>query len=202
MRRYGASVTWGAPVTRSKAVFLAQLVGLTSAPPLAPQAVGPVPPGATIRVVAPGVAPGVLTGTVVLIDQDTLLLKIPGEGAAVVVPLTEVERLDAYRGRKPDLGATIGAGVAGLVLGAAVGWVAGPTLCRAFDDADDSSCERQGVRSQRIVGAGIVGLVGGVYGARAGARRRHERWQTIAPERVRVGSSARGGLTLSVVFPF
>lgn len=180
------------------------LVGLGVAPAssraLALQTVDSLPRGATIRLVAPAVAPGTLTATVLMAEHDTLILKVPGEAAGLVVPLAGVERLELYRGRRSEPAAIVGASVAGLALGAGAGWLAGPSLCDPEDDSWQVFCGSE--HSARTIGAVVFGLVGAVAaGSLAG--RPHERWQSIALERLRIGAGPHGaGVSLGLSLSF
>ncbi len=189
-------------MTNTRLVLLTWLGMTAPAVARAVQAAGALPTGTTIRVVAPAVAPGTLTATVLGLDHDTLLLKVPGEAAGLVVPLAVVERLEVYRGRTSGVATMLGGGVAGLAVGGAAGWVLGPALCEAADDPDDPSCPGESVRTQRVVGAVVLGLLGSAYGVAVGARHRHERWQSVALERLRIGTSPGGGVALSLSLPF
>jgi hypothetical protein len=189
-------------VTNARFVLLTLLGMTTPAPARAVQAGDSLPTGTTIRLVAPAVAPGTLTATVLALDHDTLLLKVPGEAAGLVIPLAGVERLEVYRGRTSGVAAMLGGGLAGLAVGGAAGWVLGPALCQAADDPDDPSCPGESVRTQRIVGAVVLGLLGSAYGVTVGARQRRERWQIVALERLRIGPSPGGGVALSLSLPF
>jgi hypothetical protein len=163
------------------------------------QAADSLPQGATIRLVAPAVAPGILTATVLAAEHDTLILKVAGEAAGLVVPLARVERLELYRGRGSSTGAIVGASVAGLAVGAGAGWLAGPSLCDPNDDTWQLFCGSE--RSGRTLGAVIFGLIGAM-GAAWLAGRPHERWHPVALEGLRLGTGPRGsglavGLSLS-----
>jgi hypothetical protein len=171
---------------------------LVATPELAMQvaAASPLTPGATIRVVAPAVAPGTLTATVLAADHDTLVLKVEGEAAGLLVPLDGVTRVQIYRGRRSDPAAAAGGAILGLAIGAGAGWLVGPSLCDPNDDSGQTFCSSTTTR-ERTRGAVVFGVIGALTGGMIAGDRR-ERWETIVLERVRVSPGPSGGVAVSV----
>lgn len=134
---------------------------------LAPTALAAqVEPGARVRVTVDAPAPAVEVGRLDAWTDSALV--VSADAATRTIPLSTVRRLEESLGRRPS----VAGGIAGLVLGGAIGAVAG---CAANRDSYGVFC---GGQSDTKVALGAV--VGGVVGATAGALLfRHERWRTV-----------------------
>src|SRR5438105_15344623 len=93
------------------------------------QAEATASPGDRVRVVAPVVSKGSLTGTFVSQRSDTLWLEVAGRPGPLAIPFTAIRRLDASRGRHSNVltGLLVGLGV-----GAAGGAIGGAACGESF----------------------------------------------------------------------
>jgi hypothetical protein len=148
-----------------------------------------VPPeGALVRVSAPGVSKGRLTGTLVEANEREIVLALPGSERKTI-PRDAMKRLEWSRGhsRHPIAGAVIG----GLIGGAFF-------ACASMLACDAASCSP----SMEAFVAG-VGL-GALPGAGIGALIKTRDWDDVEPARVQVSlTPVRGrgvGVKLAVTF--
>jgi hypothetical protein len=152
-----------------------------------PQGVArPPAAGERIRLVSPEFGPHKVTGRLLEVDDDTLLLKLPNRAEPVRLQRSSVERLDVSRGvhGRTRLGAMVGGvavGALGGLAGYGIGRVSGPADC-VYD------CRRPtfwGTVIGGVTGAGI----GVAIGALAGTAVRIESWRpasiavSLAPRR-------------------
>ena len=153
------------------------------------EAAGAVAPGARIRVKAVSVSGRALTGTLVAISADSLLLS-PKPGDRLAIPLASLTELKVNLGRKWRVreGALVGfllGGTGGAVWGYCSGgfgvWEPDP-----------------GFRTEAFLGSGLAGALVGALVCSV------EKWQEVALNRVRVGISPadNGAVRLSASFPF
>lgn len=132
-----------------------------------------VPPGTRVRVTAEEGGPGRVTGSLVYIDPDSLVVRPRGESPALSLPFARVEMLEVSRGRDSRAGARQGV-TWGVYLGAAVGVIAG-ALSASGTSADTGE--------SAVIGAVGGAVLGGGLGAAAGAIFPPERWSRfrVAP---------------------
>lgn len=141
-------------------------------------------PGERIRVYAPQVSRERITGQLVRVDADTLVLVRRGE--PVRVPLSGVWSAQVSGGRHRLLG-----GVAGTAVGMVGGTLIGGNLGRRGKYAD--------IRSDNAAfGALVGGGIGAVVGLVAGATRGIEFWDDVS---VRPQADPGGGAGLSFSIP-
>jgi hypothetical protein len=125
----------------------------------------PLAPGQRVRITAPSLNVSKLQTTLLEFRADTLVTE------ALVCPLADVTRLDAYQGRGISGGNVLkGAGI-GLLGGAAVGALIG----LAYDAEGSDASAEQAVAFFSGLGA-AVGLVGGTL---VGLVWRADRWEEV-----------------------
>ena len=160
---------------------------------LAAQGTGPLPPGQRIRVVSRELGGQTLTGRLLAIDDETLLLKVADRAEPIRLRRASIGQIEVSRGKRTGAGkgALIG-GVALGIPGAFVGWY-GTESC-----VEVLSCTPGHVYGG-FASAAIGGLVvGGAIGALIGSAFTSERWErvpisvAVAPQR----RGARAALTL------
>ena len=167
-------------------------------------------PGTRIRASAQGLA-APLVGTVVALHADTLLFAPQSGREPIAVPLESIQRLEVSRSRSSVGPAILKYAGIGLFLGAATGALAGPLVmssgCTALkkDVGNQSKCLADLVDGEtRLKAALLFGLAGTAVGALVGAIVGRERWERVAPGRVRVSfapqPTARFTLVASVGF--
>ena len=139
-------------------------------------------PGERVRVLAPGISPDRVVGTVVSLDADTLMLKDGGQIAPSKIPLTSVTRLDVSRGHKSGAGK-------GALIGAIVGAAGGTVLGIVFYNHPGDEGKQS---SPLIVVPALASLVGAGLGAIIGLPFKTERWKKVPLEQVRIGISSQG----------
>jgi len=111
-----------------------------------------------------------LTGKVLEIDQETLVLARGREGGVLRVPVASLDRLEVARGRRGHAG-----------LGAAIGFVPGALFMGTVVGV--LACDDQGGHCSSVVPALVGGLLGGAatgaVGALVGLAVRTDRWQPV-----------------------
>ena len=154
-------------ILRPALLALAMLLAVSPAA----RAQGALAPGMRVRVLAPALEPQWIAGTVLAADSGAVRLRVPGAGAAVVVPMRGVQRVQLSRGR----GRATGEGsIAGATLGALAGY-----LLATAGGADVGCVNRCGGAGG---GAFLMGAgVGAVFGALLGRQVRSgpERWRDL-----------------------
>lgn len=146
----------------------------------------PLGRGTRVRVSAPTVLKRRVSGEVVRMSRDTLV--VGRRDDEVAVPLEAVELLELSRGKDPFMGAVWGTGI-GAVSGVALGAVA----CTASGDECSDVVAILALYGGGAVGAG-VGLV-------AGALVGKERWRTMRTPyeaSAALAPAPGGGVALSV----
>jgi len=155
-----------------------------------PHGVAPLPAGQRIRVVSRELSKS-LTGNLLAIDDETLLVKLAGRAELVSLRRSSVERFEVSRGRRSGAGK-------GALIGGLSFFVAGALLynrCGFNPDCEGpppptSEDTVTRLASSAAVGAGIGALFGSAFGG--------ERWErvplsvAVAPQR----RGARAALTL------
>ena len=156
-----------------------------------PPGADPLPTGQRVRFVSAALGGRTLTGNLLAIDDETLLVKLAGRAEPLRLRRASVERFEVSRGRRS--GAGKGALVGGLSL-LVVGALA-HNLCGFNPDCEGpppptSEDTVTRLASSAAVGAGIGALFGSAFGG--------ERWErvplsvAVAPQR----RGARAALTL------
>lgn len=132
-----------------------------------PEGGGPAFSGSRVRLVAPAVVQGPITGTVMEMDSMSLLVSTENQ-RPLRVPRQAITQFDVSTGRRGSLkkGAIIG-GTIGAVLGAVIGATGseeGPCI-----DAPSIICPaREGGVRPAFIGAGIGAYVGAFWGGLIG----------------------------------
>ncbi|HEV3052230.1 MAG TPA: hypothetical protein VGX50_18110 [Longimicrobium sp.] len=126
--------------------------------------------GARVRVLASSIHNDWILGTVASADSAALRLRVPPAGATLVVPMEELQRVQASRGRGR---ATLEGAITGGTLGALIGFF-------AVQPGEGGSCARGcGGASGGgfVIGAGIGTVAGALLGSRI--RTGPERWREV-----------------------
>jgi hypothetical protein len=146
-------------------------------------------PGMRVRVLAPGISPSKVVGTINKVDDQSVTIDVPGRSEPVSVLREKIARLDVSAGRRSRwVDAAIGAGI-----GAATSALA----C-------SSSEKKNSIVNNTDVTAGCA-LVGGLLGAAIGAAiPPGEHWNELPATRYRVGFAPRldHGLNLAIAWNF
>jgi hypothetical protein len=155
--------------------------------------------GARVRIYAPSLIDGQVTGKVVKLNADTLMVALRGPKTPLQVPCASIESLEIYRG----VDRKIGKGMAiGTVIGAGVGAYVGYGLSGISFDGEKID------RSDRLEMASIcgfaLGLLGASVGAGIGVLRGDERWEKVPLGCIRAGITPQrhGGVRLAMSFTF
>ena len=174
--------------------LLASLVGLLLLPSVlagAEDSARPQEP--RVRVTSPAAPSGLIVGTLVGLDEETLTVRASKQTNDVplkreAVTKLEVSRRRGNRGKAVAVGALVGAAV-GVTLGLATGSNCQPSSFVCFDKGEKSV---------------IFGLLTVPAGALLGLAVSHgEKWETTTPDRLRVAiTPKRGGVGLTVSFGF
>lgn len=157
------------------------------------QDIPPVAPGTRVRVTAPDLGADKLIGTVVPSPVDTLMVRPTDRMTAIAIPLASMTRLEVRYGQK-----------AHLLLGAAIGFVAGATSLgigsAVVCSREDSDCSEH----QTVTFTALGGLSGGAVGALLGSLIHTDRWNRVPLERFRVGLAPRhdGGVWVGLSVGF
>ena len=154
-----------------------------------------LPPGALVRVSAPGAAARPLVARVVAVRGDSLVLQEPGAPGETLGPLAAVRTVQVGRGGDPS-----GSALRGLVLGSAAGALAFGAIGFASASGDPQGPSR--LANAAFVG-GILGVpLGAVVGGLAGHRRGTLRWVPLPPGAgVTVAPGAEGGVAVGLSLP-
>jgi hypothetical protein len=147
--------------------------------------------GMRVRILAPGVSPSKVIGTVAKVSDDSVIVNIPGRSEPVSILRDKIARLDVSDGPRPRgvdsaIGAGIGAGIG--AVGCALG---------------------NGSGSRHVVStgaaAGVCALLGAGLGALIGAAiPPGEHWKTISESRYRISFAPRldHGAILAVAWKY
>jgi hypothetical protein len=150
-------------------------------------------PGMRVRILAPGLSPSKLIGTVDQVSDNAVTLNVPGRNEPVSILREKIARLDLSDGpRSRGVDSAIGAGI-----GAAVG-AAGCALGNGGGQNDV-------VRISTGAVAGVCAVFGAGLGALIGALiPPGEHWKEIAATRYRVSFAPRldHGADLAVAWKF
>ena len=132
----------------------------------------PVAPGDRVLVLTPASREPYLC-TLQAVMADTLVLAAEGRAGPLVLPLTDVTRLEVSRGMKSKAltGARWGFGIGGLI-GMGVGYY-------STDDWDEAE-------TQGLIGALLGGVAGAVFGGLIGSTIKVERWEEVPIDQLRV----------------
>jgi len=150
---------------------------------LAAQGREPLPPGQRIRVVSKEPGGQGLTGRLLAIDDETLLVKVLGRAEPLRLRRSSVERLEVSRGRRSHAGT--GALIGGVSLGIPFVALAAVVASAAPGGHCESGCViLGGFVFGATIGAPIGALIGSAFGS--------ERWERV-PVSVAVAPQPRGG---------
>jgi hypothetical protein len=150
-------------------------------------------PGTRVRILAPGVAPNKVIGTVEKVSDDSVTLNVPGRNEPVSILREKIARLDVSDGpRSRGVDSAIGAGI-----GAAVG-AAGCALGNGGGQNDVVRISTGAVAGVcAVFGAGLGALIGAVIPP-------GEHWKAISATRYRFSFAPRldHGADLAVAWKF
>jgi hypothetical protein len=188
------------PIVRLRPVTVLLLVLAWAQPAAALQRRVVVEPGARVRVQARSLG-GPLIGTVRAAEPDTLVVRVDGEGAGLIVPVDSIIWLAVRRERAQTLeGAGAGA-LAGSLLAVTAhpGWAEDDEDCEGWGAAPCIAYEispRLGTRLAVLIPLGVV------VGAIAGSQSRTATWRSVRLERVGLAPVSGGRVGVGVTLSF
>ena len=157
---------------RCVAMLTCALIVVPTGRGVSQEPLSPVEVGQRVRVMTAGTT-GWLTGTVVRLQDDTLVLSRPTGEASAAIPVSTLTRLQISEGRRSQVGK--GAVIGGFSL-AAVGAVVGFAVCSG---SGDQNLNDKALTCGLLLGAGS-GAGGAILGALVGAGVHSERWRAIS----------------------
>ena len=150
---------------------------------LAAQGAEPLPTGRRVRVASTELGGRPLTGNLLAVDDETLLVKVTGRAEPLRLRRSSVERLEVSRGRRSHAGT--GALIGGVSLGIPFVALAAVVASAAPGGHCESGCViLGGFVFGATIGAPIGALIGSAFGS--------ERWERV-PVSVAVAPQPRGG---------
>lgn len=176
---------------RCAATVLALVLLLPGVASAQAQAISPVSVGSRIRIQAPASIQGRVEGTVMAMDETSLLVST-NDQRPLTVRRQDIASLEVSAGRQRSV-------IQGTVIGAIAGILLLQTSVRDQCAGNDTACYTDRSR------ATVDGLVGGaVWGAGIGALIKRDRWMAVPVESVRVSVTPSRGrgvrLSLSVAW--
>lgn len=146
-------------------------------------------PGERIRITIPSRGMTPLSGTLIAVRADSLLLDTGAEKLSV--PRSLVARLEVSRGKRSQGGRGALIGLAGgLTLGGIIGYAA----CNATTSPASCFESQEGSQYYFLVTWAISGAAGALLGAVIGGRVRGERWQVVPLVGAALGSPGHLGI--------
>ena len=146
-------------------------------------------PGMRVRVLAPGISPNKVVGTISMVDDQSVTINVPGRPEPILVLREQIARLDVSAGRLSRwLDAAIGAGIG----------AAGSALACSANETKHSIVNNTDV----TVGCALAGaLLGLGIGA---AISPGEKWNEMPATHYRIGFAPRldHGLNFAVAWNF
>jgi hypothetical protein len=142
--------------------------------------------GNRVQVTSPAHGADKVVGTVVAIQNDTLVLQVEKITNPIRLPFSAITDIQVSRGQSREVGrGLVMGGAIGAGLGAALGFAAG---------SDDPGLFALTAGDKATIGAVVFGLAGAGLGGLLGARSTRETWQQVALGGVaaRVGMAPRG----------
>ena len=143
---------------------------------------------------------GLLTGTLVAVESDTLVVREDGqaEGLRLIILADSVSRLEVRRERSRALE---GAGL-GLLVGSLVALAADPNWVDENGECTTLPCVAYEVSPHLDTRLAVLGLVGTLAGVIAGSGEKTYTWSHVPLERLQVGPAPGGGLAFGVRISF
>jgi len=130
--------------------------------------------GERVRVWVSDMVKKPLSGTLVSLSTDTLVMSVKNQKAFLLLPINSVTKLKIMRGKK-KFGVAKGAGL-GFIAGALTGAIIGYNR-ETPDECFDSICELEGLVVP--IYASIAGVLGILSGSFIGATLKRESWQEM-----------------------
>jgi hypothetical protein len=143
---------------------------------------------------------GRLTGKLLAVESDTLVMEEDGQasGLKLIIVTDSISRLEVRRERTMALE---GAGV-GLLAGILAALVADPNWVDENGECTTLPCVAYKVSPHLDTRLAVLGLVGTLAGAIAGAGEKTHSWVQVPLQRLEVGPTPGGGLALGVRLTF
>ena len=143
---------------------------------------------------------GRLTGKLLAVESDTLVMEEDGQAAGLrLIILTDsISRLEVRRERSLTLE---GAGL-GLLFGTLVALAADPNWVDENGECTTLPCVAYEVSPHLDKRLAVLGLVGTLAGAIAGAGEVKHRWVQVPLQRLQVGPTPGGGMALGLRISF
>lgn len=161
----------------------------------APAKPGEIPVGARVRVLAPTSRSARLTGQVLQVTSDTLVVA-PKRGPAAAIPLSAISEIEVSAGRSHGQGAINGFGIGALTGGIAMGTMVllGADFCIYI------SCLRHDLAGA-AGGFLIGGALGAPFGTLMGALIGLERWRPLERSGVQALIIGPGHVRVTIAAP-
>jgi hypothetical protein len=146
----------------------------------------PLATGNRVQVTSPAHRADKVVGTVLAIQNDTLVLQVEKITDPVRLPFSAITKIQVSRGQRRRVGD-------GLIMGGAIGAGVGMLLGFAAGD-DDPGILAMSAGDKAAIGAVLLGVAGAGLGGLLGARSTKERWEPVPLGGVaaRIGMAPRG----------
>jgi hypothetical protein len=170
------------------AMTLASIVALASEQRSPQETLSPIVTGSRVRVVSPRAVSGRVTGTVIEMSAESLV--ILADERPLRVPRDAIEQLEVSTGKQRRT-------LKGMLIGAGIGAVVVPP---ALYDSCLSDCGSKWSAEYILAGVGV----GAAWGAGIGALVKKDRWSSVPVTQVRLGlwPIRGGGIGASVSLTF
>ncbi len=143
---------------------------------------------------------GRLTGTLVAVESDTLVVREDGqaEGLRLIILTDSIARLEVRRERSM---AFEGAGM-GLLAGVLTALAADPNWVDENGECTTLPCVAYKVSPHLDTRLAVLGLVGTLLGAIGGSGEKTHSWVQVPLQRLEVGPTTGGGMALGLRISF
>ncbi|OGU05941.1 MAG: hypothetical protein A2W29_06365 [Gemmatimonadetes bacterium RBG_16_66_8] len=152
-----------------------------------------------------------VVGSIFRITESGFVLRSDKGRDSIIVPFSDMARLDRSMGRSATWGGILARSGGGAAFGALSGALVGPIVMNRDCLAIKKTPEHMGGcliglgnSGQRATAAVVGGVAGTVIGGVVGALTRQERWEQIEARRfpVRIALPDQGGVTLGLSYRF
>ena len=178
--------------------ILMAALALTVPVDLSAQQDGRIAPGDRVRIAAPGLKGDRLTGSVLRLGSDSVVLAIKNRAEPLSLPFAGLTQFEVSSGKKSRFGLGLGIGLfAGTITGLAVGAYIGSEM----DCGITQFCYPPGTVA--LLGGLAGGAAGALIGGIIGALSVSERWEEVPLDRLHIGPSpvSADGVAASLTLP-
>jgi hypothetical protein len=150
-------------------------------------------PGSRIRITERGARSDALSGTVITMRADSVVMRLDNNARRSSFALAGLSRFEVSEGKKGH--ANAGGGI-GFLIGAGIGALIGSISTTGGDHLEGAASV--------MAGSGIGAVVGTFVGAAIGAKHKTEKWVDVEVESISIsaGASRDGGGALSLGMHF